>query len=501
MSVIELRDLDKARNFILQSLWLQRAIAPPRPALVRTALEWALEIASSGEPLPPVGFVADLGVAAFGMDRGERRHPDSSLPISDSAKRLLIRYEDYVLGKVIGDWAFERASDALRSPMYGTSRDKARGLAFLITRFRRQAKFTGVLLSPGLLRTTLEVAPQETLAAGRTLLEQGGLMPELEQSYQSLVDAARRTAETLSEADLAALENGIALADEGQRLAHDQVIHASAELRRALPDRMPKPLANRQDVPTAVLDEDTYPVGGYSSIASRGSTESLLHSQLAFMEPQARPDLFDVKYLRDELYFYARDENQFLRRRRTFVFVFHPDLVHARFKDPEASYQRIVLLLGLVRACVQKLVQWLSGDALKFIFAFPSEPDQATPLQHEHELLRMQFQDQIENGMVVLMPPPARDPRAGTRGRQDASKPGSITEATLLELCARSRSNSLCQCISIACADRPSAIDGVGVCRLVISGPRPAFGGDASLPALEECEWGEALERLLQMCV
>ena len=51
----------------------------------------------------------------------------------------------------------------------------------------------------------------------------------------------------------------------------------------------------------AVLDEDTYPVGGFASISTKGSVESLLHSQLAYMEREAelRPDLFDVKYLRE----------------------------------------------------------------------------------------------------------------------------------------------------------------------------------------------------------
>ena len=62
--------------------------------------------------------------------------------------------------------------------------------------------------------------------------------------------------------------------------------------------------------PTRALDEDTYPVGGFTSISTRGSIESLLHSQLAYMETDERPDLFDIKFLRDELLYYARDENQ-----------------------------------------------------------------------------------------------------------------------------------------------------------------------------------------------
>src|SRR6185295_14991198 len=108
MSVFELRDLDDARQFILQGLWLQRRLLPPSPARVRTYLEWSLEIASSGEPLPPVGFVADVGVEAFDMTRGEASTRVE--PVVQSLPHALARaYEDQVLGKLYGDWTFERA--------------------------------------------------------------------------------------------------------------------------------------------------------------------------------------------------------------------------------------------------------------------------------------------------------------------------------------------------------------------------------------------------------
>src|SRR4029077_16166328 len=123
----------------------------------------------------------------------------------------------------------------------------------------------------------------------------------------------------------------------------------------------------RMEVPTRILDEDTYPVGGFTSIATRGSIESLLHSQLAYMEDEPeRPDLFDIKFVRDELLYYSRDENQFLRRRRTFVFALAADLVSARCKGGDLPYQRGVLLLALLTVIVHKLAEWLSTDALSF---------------------------------------------------------------------------------------------------------------------------------------
>ncbi|MFM8274526.1 MAG: hypothetical protein ACKODX_19655, partial [Gemmata sp.] len=71
MDPIELRDLDIARRYILEGLLLQRAIRPTAPT-VKRALEWAMEIASGGHPLPPVGFVADVGNVALGVDSEQR---------------------------------------------------------------------------------------------------------------------------------------------------------------------------------------------------------------------------------------------------------------------------------------------------------------------------------------------------------------------------------------------------------------------------------------------
>src|SRR5207253_3290566 len=126
------------------------------------------------------------------------------------------------------------------------------------------------------------------------------------------------------------------------------------------------PVRGPRETPTRILDDSAYPVGGFSSISTRGGIESLLHSQLAYMELDERPDLFDVKFLRDELLYYSRDENQFLRRRRTFVFALYPDLVQTRFKDAELPWQRCVLLLAFLIATVRKLTEWLSSDALQF---------------------------------------------------------------------------------------------------------------------------------------
>ena len=100
MDPIELRDLDAARRYILDGLLLQRALKPTAKT-VKPALEWAMEIASGGHPLPPIGFVADVGNVALGVDAEQRVR--EAQPVPGWPPALGRSYEDHVLGKLYAD--------------------------------------------------------------------------------------------------------------------------------------------------------------------------------------------------------------------------------------------------------------------------------------------------------------------------------------------------------------------------------------------------------------
>jgi hypothetical protein len=478
----ELRDPDEARQVLAQGLWLQRVRAPAA-ATVRPALRWALEVASAGQPLPAVGFVADLGHAALGAD-WEAKSGRETVHVPGLPPALVRTYEDYVLGKLYADWTFARAGDALRSYQGdGQERDQARGLAFLLEQFRLRAGFDGVELSPGVIKALLEGTPQAALQEGWDALDRDGLHPLLEKLYESLTAAARHSADVLAPEDVFELEHRTALAEFGERVALRQVLQAAARLEATLPARRLRPLEGRQEVPTRVLDEDTYPVGGFSSLSTRGTVESLLHSQLAFMEPRDRPDLFDVKFLRDELLYYARDENQFLRRRRSFVLALFPDLRHTRVKDPALPYQRGILLLALVLVLVRRLSDWLSTDALLFEFLFLRQGEKEEPLRRERELLEMLFREPIEKGTVVIRP----DVPAGALAKE----------------CAARARRSLCHCLTLSARDRPFEVQDTVVTRLSLDGPCPALGAGDKEPTYAQGEepfdvWAGVLLELLQ---
>ena len=173
-------------------------------------------------------------------------------------------------------------------------------------RFCTAADAGGVLLSPAIFKGLIESGKRCARVGPGNLHARAGLSQTLKQQVTRLIAGCRHIAEVLTAEDIFELEHGSAIADLGQRIATRQVIAMSRRMKSAV-QSMGKPRVTQRDVATQLLDEDSYPVGGFASIATRGSLESLLHSQLAYMEPPGsrRPDLFDIKFLRDELLYYS----------------------------------------------------------------------------------------------------------------------------------------------------------------------------------------------------
>jgi hypothetical protein len=476
MSPLELRDSEAATAYLLQGLWLQR-VRQPAPACVHAALEWSLEMVTTGQPLPLVGFVADLGSLAFGAaSEGPSGRSVLAVPGIDSGR--LRAYEDHVLGKLYADWSFARAADALHR--YAAGRNQARGLAFLLNQFRERAGFPGVLIPPGAIKAALELPTEDALARGWQALEQGGPHPLLVLTLEGLIAAVRLCADVLAPEDVFELEHGTALQPLGERLALRQVLQAASYLDAALPQLRRTTASNRQEVPTHILDEDTYPVGGFASLSTQGSIESLLHSQLAYMEKVERPDLFDVKYLRDELLYYSRDENEFRRRRRTIAVIFLPELVQARFKDASLPWQRGILMLALLYVLVEKLRDWLSNEALSVVFYFPV--GKTDSLRPERDLLETLLRERVAAKMVEFV---------------------RFTKLAEVERdCAQRARRSICHCLAMSTDGRMLRPEGTEPLRLQINGAAPAVGTAEEEPmavvediALES--WSTATRRLL----
>lgn len=453
-----------------------QCVQPPHPETVHPILEWYLEAAVEGLSLPPIGVVADVGHLAFGEEHvrtEESPSPQTPIEKFPLPSTVIRQYEDLFLGKLYSDRTFDRGVDGLRR--YTDARDRAKALAFLLRQMGQRAGYRGVHLSPGVIRNLSRLEGSEVLTkATQSLAEHGPLRWDevtdeweetsdpaptlMEVLYRDLSHHLRNVGEVLGVEDVFELEHGTAIAGFGQRIALRQVLRAAAELESGVPHQPVQPLNRRQQVATKIVDEDTYPIGGFSSISNRGSIESLLHSQLAFMEQADRPDMFDIKFLRDELLYYSRDENQFLRRRRTFVFALFPDLIAARLKDQNLSWQRIVLLLSLLLVAVRKLIEWLSEDALVFEFVFlqPKKNKTGRPqdLTNERELLDVLFREEIANGTVKLM-------------EMESTK-------QLEAHCEHAARRSLCHSILLSTKTHRIEIENALITQLRLDGPVPA---------------------------
>src|SRR5262245_30112317 len=190
MDPIELRDLDTAKRYVLEGLWLQRAVKPSA-ATVRAALEWAMEVASGGHPLPPIGFIADVGHVALGAD-AEHRHKEAQ-HVPGWPPTLARTYEDHVLGKLYSDWTFERAGDALRR--YAEGKERTKGIAYVVSQIGDRLNFGGVMLPPAVIRGLLGINADDVLSNGWDSLVRDGPSGVQVSLYEELVAAARRSSE------------------------------------------------------------------------------------------------------------------------------------------------------------------------------------------------------------------------------------------------------------------------------------------------------------------
>lgn len=445
----------------------------PTAATVKSALEWSMEVAASGQPLPPVGFVGDVGHIALGADAEHRGKDAVQVPGWQSG--LARQYEDHVLGKLFADPMFERAGDALQKL---AEKDRAKGLAYLVHQMQDRMKLPGVLLPPAVIRGLLRDSGDDLLNTTLEGLERDSISPRLSAMYERLVAAARRSPELLVKEDVDALEDRSALGDMGQYVALRQIRQTTARLLERLPSRPVRPLPGRREVPTRVMDEDQYPVGGYNSIATKGSIESLLHSQLAYIEDEpGEADLFDVKFARDELFYYSRDENQFLRRRRSFTFVLFPDLLAARFKDPGLPCQRIVMLQSAILAVIARLQAWLSDDAIRFEVLFVSDGEKRA-LAEEWQLMRLLLREPLERGDAEVM---------------------HVADAkTALERIRASAVHS--QIHVLTASTRPVSFD-EDASRLIVDSPAPRLDGEILHGEDAFDVWQETVKRILELWI
>lgn len=401
----ELRDRAHAEAWLAAGLCLARLSRPGAEEHARMA-PWLLGVLSESGTLPPAGVIADIAHLLLG------RSMRAIQPLPDIDARLgqvIHAYEDHVLGRLDADPRLDAVLDAI-TRLPPVHHDRAVVL-FSTHILLRMGHDTGVALSPGVVRRVLRLPVDEVCGKGLAAMTGvSEIFEALVAGYQSLITGARRLGTLIGEAEVFLMENLEALGELTQRIAIEQMIDVMDALSATLPRRLkPAGRHERERIPTPLAAEDQYPTGGFAALSTAGSLENLVASELIYMEERGAEsdiDLFDLRYAEGELLYYTRDESVFVRGRRVITLAFMPDLESVRFKDASLSWQRLVMALGLMMACVHRLAEWLAGEGLLFRVVFVREPGHAAgdPLAAERSLCGLALRELVARGVVDMAP-------------------------------------------------------------------------------------------------
>lgn len=374
------------------------------PEVLADAVPWLEAAAAEVDDLPPPGVAVDVGRLLTRRGWSHSRDiRDSSHVFPPRLRSALAAYEEYFLGRLMADRHFDAARDALDRLRTQEPRETATAIAVLLALVleRLPRKETGGASGP-LLRRLARRPAADVLNQGWQVLGSSEVhADELAAAYEALTQAARRSSRLIGGGEVLVLENLAALRGAAPRLALRQIADAADAVERPLPARL---VSRRQRgaVATRLDDESSYPIGGYSSISTTGPIESLVSSELVYLDREAEIDPFQVRWAAGELLKYTRDESVFSRLQRRVTFFVSADLERCRVKSPGLPWQRLVLVLGLLLAAVRRLHRWLDEVALDIRIVFGAGLHGRDPLAHEAELCRLLLREWIERGTVTV---------------------------------------------------------------------------------------------------
>lgn len=315
---------------------------------------------------------------------------------SGPLRDALRAWEDHVLVRLLSDARWARVEDAWGG-LPASLRPRAAGLL--------AARIDAMLDGPSagdvpaaLVRRLRDTASTELLARGREALA-GPLGGDAVQALREAARRGRGGAVRLSDADVVLVQRFEALQGLAGRVLLSQLADVAQRFEEVLAVR-PRGASRAAEVTTRLEDASEYPVGGFAEVTTRGSFENLVPGELAGLEDAQRPDLFDVRYVENELLFYARDEGVALRRRRAVAVVFDASLDSVRVLDPGEKHQRLVLALGLAVAVVRKAVEWLQSSAVQILLVFPQGQGEAGPLEDERQVVELLLAPERERRAV-----------------------------------------------------------------------------------------------------
>lgn len=212
------------------------------------------------------------------------------------------------------------------------------------------------------------------------------------------VSQSMRWSELLQEEDLFELAHWEQLSTEHLRIGCRQLIEVERRLGEIDITRV-SVNEPETEVETAFIDETHVPTGGVAGLTNRGSIESMVVSELAYMEDGPGINLFDLRYLEGEILYYMRDAGTLRRKRRTIHFVVDMDKLFS-VKSPGFDYQFSILAQGLALRILRDVFQIFEADSVEAHFHYVAPEEQHDVLLKEVNLLEVLLEDAVKHGWV-----------------------------------------------------------------------------------------------------
>lgn len=212
-------------------------------------------------------------------------------------------------------------------------------------------------------------------------------------------ETARSVLSLLTPGDLVTLRFRSLLSTRSQRTAAQQAGAVLETIFSTLPKKIRSSGKLKGRVATNLKEEDTYPMGGFSSMSTQGSLENLVSTELIYTKKAEKgPNLFLVRWAEGELLYFTRDDSVSSRPYRRVFFVFPTSIQDLRRRKKGNAYQDVIYVIGIVAATILRCLDLLRKVNLE-ITIWCDGHTQA----EEKQLLQLFLQDVVTQGRVSFL--------------------------------------------------------------------------------------------------
>ncbi|HAA55560.1 MAG TPA: hypothetical protein DCE42_12435 [Myxococcales bacterium] len=393
----------KLQNYLLGGIGYSAIHWKKVPHAIERGLNWYRPLAGQGHYHLPFFLVMDLGLLLeYGFETPFASEQEyQQWPEAQRAPRL--RYENELLGRLLQEPNVQSILEFLQ--LHKDRQQRIQRLLELLMRSIAPHYPREVLVNPAHLRNFRPQAIQlsdiaEHQVQFEAFIEREDYFMSTLTQFLDNVSKHVRWSEILREEDIFEIEHWDVLNTEDLRIGCRQIL----EIERMLGEIDARQIAiadEGADVETAFVDETHYPTGGLSELTNRGSFENLVLSELVYIEDGPEVDLFEVRFVENELLYYLRDSGQLRRKRRSIHLIIDLDTTF-QLKSSGYDYQFSILAQGFLLRIARDLFKVFEHDAVQFHFHYVTGEQDTEAIEREIEIMRLLLADEVQHGWVTL---------------------------------------------------------------------------------------------------